>query len=173
MDRTCVDVWQGRLFRLEQREYPRTGKTPVKRDVVVHPGAAVTLPLLGDDRIVFIRNYRYSVERELLELPAGVLEPGEAPADNARRELQEETGYRAGRVEPFAEFFSSPGILTERMYAFLATDLVEGPPEPEDTERIRVEVLTVNEAHRLFVEGRIEDAKTLAVLGLYFARRQG
>ena len=166
------EVFRGRLFHVEQRVITVAGRdAAVRRDVVVHPGAAVILPVLSDDRIVLIRNYRYSVERAVLELPAGTLEPGEAPIDNARRELQEETGYRAGRVEPFCEFFPSPGILTERMYAFLATDLTEGQPRPEETELIAVEVLPLAQVRQLFLDGRFEDGKTIAVLGLYLARR--
>ncbi|MFQ5414834.1 MAG: NUDIX hydrolase, partial [Phycisphaerae bacterium] len=80
------------VFAVEHREFPRSGHPTVSRDVVVHPGAVVVLPLLGADRIVMIRNYRYTVDEALLELPAGTREPDEAPADTAHRELQEETG---------------------------------------------------------------------------------
>ena len=114
-----------RLFEVERRVFPRVGQTSVRRDVVVHPGAVVILPVLEDGRLVLIRNYRYPVEKELLELAAGTREPDETPLETARRELEEETGYRAGVIEPLTEFYTSPGILTERMYAFLATDLTE------------------------------------------------
>ena len=80
------------VFTVEHREYVRPGQSPVARDVVVHPGAVVILPILEDGRIVMIRNFRYTVEQELWELPAGTLEPGEAPLDTARRELEEEAG---------------------------------------------------------------------------------
>ena len=82
------------LFRVEQRVYHRPGQEPISRDVIVHPGAVVILPILNDRRIVMIRNYRYTVEEELRELPAGTIEPEEEPIETARRELEEETGTR-------------------------------------------------------------------------------
>jgi ADP-ribose pyrophosphatase len=159
-----------RLFTVEHREYPRPGREPVRRDVVVHPGAVVILPILDHRRIVLIRNYRYAVEEELWELPAGTLEPDEAPIDTARRELQEETGYRAGTMTPLIEFYTSPGILNEWMHAFLATDLTQVGQDLQGSERIQVEVIDKDEVRRRLVEGELRDGKTIAVLGTYFAR---
>lgn len=161
-----------RLFEVERREFPRAGQPPVERDVVVHPGAVVILPVLEDGRIVLIRNYRYSVEQELLELAAGTREPNETPLETARRELEEETGYRARVIEPLTEFYTSPGILTERMYAYLATDLTEVGQNLQGAEQITVVVLEPGEVLRMLQAGEFEDGKTVAVLGLYFARQQ-
>ena len=161
-----------RLFDVERRVFPRAGQTPVKRDVVVHPGAVVILPVLEDGRLVLIRNYRYPVEKELLELAAGTREPDEAPLETARRELEEETGYRAGVIEPLTEFYTSPGILTERMYAYLATDLTEAGQNLQGAEQITVVLLEPGEVLRMLQAGELEDGKTVAVLGLYFARQQ-
>ena len=108
---------------------------------MVHPGAVVVLPLLDDGRIVMIHNFRHTMEEELLELPAGTLAPGEPPIDAARRELSEETGYAAGSVEPFITFYTLPGICTERMHAFIATDLRAGEQRLEPGEQIRVEIV--------------------------------
>jgi len=157
-------------FSVEQREYASpTGKV-IKRYVVVHPGAAVILPVLDDRRLVMIRQIREVVEQELWELPAGTLEPGEPPIETATRELEEETGYRAGKIEPLAEFFSTPGICTEKMHTFLATDLTQVGQRLEQNERIAVEILETSEVRRMFLAGELIDAKTIAVLGLYFAQ---
>ncbi len=161
-----------RLFSVEQRVYPRAGAAPVERDVVVHPGAVVILPILDDGRIVMIRNHRYTVERELLELPAGTREPDETPIETARREVIEETGYRAGRMEPLGTFFTSPGILTEEMHAFVATDLEEVGQSLEDGERIVVEEMAEEAVLDMLRECRVQDGKTIAVLGTYFARQR-
>ena len=102
----------------------------------VHPGAVVVLPILPDGKVLLIKNYRYAVGETLLELPAGTLERGEEPINCAGRELIEETGYTAGRLKSMGSFFSSPGILSERMYAFAAYDLRPGEQQLEDGEQI-------------------------------------
>lgn len=155
-------------FRVVRQEYTaRDGKT-VHKDVVLHPGAVVILPILPDGRLCLIRNFRASVGRELLELPAGTREPGEPPEITAARELEEETGFRAGRLEKLAEFFVSPGILSERMHLYRAVDLVAGPTSLMPDERIVNVLLTPAEARRLLDAGEIEDAKTLIGLMLHF-----
>ena len=161
-----------RLFAVEHREYPGPDGAVIGRDVVVHPGAVVILPVLSDGRIVLIRNYRYTVERELWELPAGTREPDESPAETARRELEEETGYRADSVEALVTFFTSPGVLTEQMHAFVATGLVRVGQKLMADERIRVSPVAAAEARRMLVEGDFADAKTIAVLGMYFAKQK-
>lgn len=162
-----------RLFSVERRLYPRSpdGGEPVIRDVIVHPGAVVILPVLDDGRIVLIRNQRLAVGRELLELPAGTREPGEPPQVTAARELREETGYEAEQLEPFASFFTSPGILTEIMQAFRACGLRHVGQDLEETEEIRVDIMDEDAVLKAVTSGEIADGKTLAVLGMYFLRR--
>lgn len=157
-----------RLFTVEQRSYTNPGGDPIHRDVVVHPGAVVTLPLLTDGRIVMIRNFRYCVDQELWELPAGTIEPNEPPIETACRELEEETGYRAGTMTPLMEFFTSPGICTELMRAFVATELTYVGQDLQGGERIEVERITVDEARRRLLDAEFRDGKTIAVLGHYF-----
>lgn len=157
-------------FSVERRVFAEANGRSFTREVVVHPGAVVILPILDARRIVMIRNYRYTVEQELWELPAGTAEPDEAAIDTARRELEEETGYRAGTMTPLAEFFTSPGVLTERMSAFIATDLKLVGQRLEHGERIVAEVVELDRARRWLVNGELRDGKTIAVLGTYFAR---
>ncbi len=164
------ELLRARLFRVERRTYERAGGETFAREIVLHPGAVVILPLLDDGRVVMIHNYRCAVDRELLELPAGTREPGEEPIATAGRELIEETGYRASELAPLGEFFMSPGILSERMHAFVARGLHWVGQNLDAGEDIRTELVDIPTVRTWLAEARIEDAKTLAVLGMHFAR---
>jgi ADP-ribose pyrophosphatase len=131
------------------------------REIVRHPGACVMVPLLDDGRVCLIRNYRVAVGQTLIEIPAGTLEPPEPPEVSAHRELIEETGYRAAKIDLLNTFFPSPGILDEKMYLYLATGLTAGPPAREETEEIENLVVSWSEALRLVTSGEIHDAKTI------------
>jgi ADP-ribose pyrophosphatase len=155
-------------FRVERRPYTVRGRAHHK-DVVVHPGAAVILPVLDDARILLIRNYRVAAGQALLELPAGTLDPPEPPIDCAARELAEETGYRAGKLTALLSFYASPGVLTELMHVFVATQLTPGPAALEETEQIELAPHTLGDALAAIGAGGIVDAKTIAAL-LYYAR---
>ena len=109
-------ILKSRVFDVQRRTYDLGGGKTLLREFVVHPGAVVIVPRLDDGRFVMIRNMRRPVEEELLELAAGTREPSEKPIETAARELEEETGYQAGRIEPFIEFYTSPGFCTERMH---------------------------------------------------------
>ncbi len=161
-------LFDSRRFRVERWPFERDGVEHI-HDIVVHPGAAVILPLLPRERVVLIHNYRPAAGGELLELPAGTLDPGESPLECARRELAEETGYRAERIVPLVTFYSSPGILTECMHAFLADSLTPGPTAHEAGEIIRVEVFDLATALEAIHDGRITDGKTALTL-LYYDR---
>jgi ADP-ribose pyrophosphatase len=134
-------------------------------EVIVHPGAVVVLPLLDEERCLMIRHYRQAVGRELWELPAGTLDvPGESPEQAAGRELEEETGYQAGRLAPLGEFYTSPGILTELIRAFAATELRPTRQKLDAGEEIEVETVRLADALVMIRDGRIVDAKTIATL---------
>lgn len=148
---------------------PAAGGGVAAKEIIVHPGAVVILPLLDDRTVVMIRNRRVAVGETLLELPAGTLEPAEEPLRCAAREVIEETGYRAGRIEPLIDFFTSPGICTERMFAFVARDLVHQGQDLDDTEQITPEPVALARTFELIRTGVIRDGKSIATL-LYFDR---
>ncbi len=142
----------------------------VPRDLIHYSGAAVILPVLEDGSIVLIRNVRFAVQQTLWELPAGMLEPDEDPKLCAARELTEETGYVAERIEPLGEYFSTPGTSDEVMYSYLATGLKGGQQSLEGYEQIEVEVLPQTKVREMMLDGTIRDAKTIATLSLYWLR---
>ena len=162
-------LFEGRRFRVERVLQVTPDGAEHARDVVRHPDAVTVLPLLGDGRVCFVENYRVAVEQTLIELPAGVVEPGEDPALTAKRELAEETGYQAEQIELLATFYTSPGILDERMHLYLATSLKPGQATPEPGEDLRPLLTTWQQALEMARDGRIQDAKTLAGLLYYEA----
>jgi ADP-ribose pyrophosphatase len=162
-------LYRGRIFDLLQRRVKRAGRT-VRLDVIRHPGAVVVVPLLSPTRVVLIRQWRGSVNEVLYEAVAGGLEPGEAPAAAARRELIEEVGLRAGRMRKLGEFYSAPGFSTELLRLFVATDLREVPARPEADEFLERVDMPLSRALRMIRQGTIRDAKTIA--GLYLAARR-
>ena len=131
-----------------------------------HPGAVTIVPMVDDDHVCLIKNVRPAVDRELIELPAGTLEPNEPPIHTARRELEEETGYRAQSIEPLCQFFMSPGIQNERMHLYLATGLQPGSTNFDEGEEIVNIVTPWSEALAMCHDGRIQDAKT--IVGILF-----
>ena len=143
------------------------------RQIVRHPGAVTILPMVDNEHLCLIRNYRVSVDEILIELPAGTREPDESPEATAHRELIEETGFRAGSLRPLHAFYMSPGILDERMFLFLATDLTAGPAAPEPDEDIETVIVSWQEAMDKVDVGEIEDAKTLVALMYYDRLRRG
>lgn len=140
------------------------------REIVRHPGACVIVPLLDDGRVCLIRNYRIAVGQTLIELPAGTLEPPEPPHVTAERELIEETGYRAAKIEFLHAFFLSPGILDEKMHLYLATGLTPGETAREEGEEIENWLVPWDEAIAMIFSGQIQDAKS--IVGLLWVDRQ-
>jgi len=162
-------VFTGKKVRLELHHVREEDGRKHTREVVVHPGAVVILPILPDGRILLIRNYRATVGEYLIELPAGTLEPGESPMNCAGRELVEETNFAAGKLTWLASFYSSPGILTEKLHAFVATKLTPEQGTPDVGEHIQPHPLTFDEAMDAVQHGQITDGKTIATL-LYYEK---
>jgi ADP-ribose pyrophosphatase len=161
-------IYSGKKVKLEVHHLEREEDgRKFQREVVVHPGAVVVLPLLGEGRVLLIRNRRYAVGQVLLELPAGTLDPGENPMNCAGRELLEETGYLATRLQPIGNFYSSPGVLSEKLYAFAAYDLEKSQTALEEGEEIESFPVSLAEAIEMIRTGEIQDAKTIAALLMY------
>ena len=155
-------VYEGRIIDVHVDEITLPGGGTALREVVDHPGAVVIAAVDNDDRIFLVRQYRHPIGRDLLELPAGTLEPGEKPLAAAKRELREEVGLEAGRWTPLPAFFSSPGFVNEGLHPFLAQDLTVVPADPDDDEVISVVRYPL--AGLLEHLDEIADAKTLATL---------
>jgi ADP-ribose pyrophosphatase len=160
-------------FRVVRVTEPCADGSRRHREVVRHPGSVVVVPLVSQHEVCLVEVVRVAVGRTLLELPAGTLDRVESLEEAARRELAEETGYRAGRITPAGDMWMSPGILRERMHLFVAEDLVAGPQALEPGEQIRTRVVAWDEAIAMCLDGRIDDAKTIAGLLLTNARRRG
>lgn len=137
-------------------------------DVVDHPGAAVILPLIDPRTVLMIKNTRKAVGETLWELPAGTIDPSELPLMCAKRELEEETGYKAKNLRPLLEFYSSPGISNEKMYVFLAENLVKGTQKLDENEQIEVVAVSWTDILDMLKKGEIVDGKTIAAL-LHYA----
>ena len=161
-------IYSGKKVKLELHhlENDETA-TRYIREVVVHPGAVVVMGILPDEQIILIRTRRYAVGQNLVELPAGTLEKNEDPINCAGRELLEETGYLAGRLRPIGNFYTSPGILSEKMYAFVAYDLEKQEQALEEGEEIELQFATLDDAIEMIRRGEIHDGKTVAALLMY------
>jgi ADP-ribose pyrophosphatase len=155
-------------FSVVELPSPASGRL---RQVIRHPGSVVIIPMVDEDHVCLIRNFRISVGRTLVELPAGTREPGEAAEETAARELAEETGYRAKSLERLTHFLPAPGILDEQMILYLARGLSEGLPAREAGEEIENLVVPWQEAVAMVKRGEIEDAKT--IIGLLLWEPQG
>jgi len=161
-------VYNGKKVRLEvDRVEDEENQREVRFEVVVHPGAVVVLPVMDDGRVLMIRNHRYSVHQVLIELPAGTLEKGEDPMNCAGRELLEETGYLAGKLQRIGAFYSSPGILSEKLYAFAAYHLEKKSTALEEDEEIEIMPVLFDDALKMIDSAEIVDAKTIATLLMY------
>lgn len=170
-------IWKNRFLdaHLDQVRYP-DGSTG-EQVLIHHPGAAAVVPVIsdaaGDDpQLLLIRQYRYAVGGSLWEIPAGRLEPGEAPIDCARRELLEETGCRCETLEPLTWLWTTPGFTNEKIHLFVAKGITRGEPSREADEFMEVVPLRLSEVLRMIQRGEITDAKTMVSI-LYVAGYPG
>jgi len=157
-----------RRFRVNRVKHQTRDGSIQEREVIRHLGAVVIVPCVDADHLCLIRNYRVAAGKTLIELPAGTLEPNEPPIECAHRELIEETGYQAGRLQPLTAYYAAPGILDEFMNLFVATDLTLGPPAREADEEIENLIVTWPDALQLIERGEICDAKTIAGILFYY-----
>lgn len=159
-------VFTGRVFSVTV-DTVTEGSVTYEREVVHHPGSAVIIPVFDDDSVALVKQYRHPAVRYLLEAPAGTLQDREPPDVGAARELEEELGLIAGRLEKLSEFFVSPGFCEEKMWVYLATDLTTTTQRLEDDEILEVLRIPFSEALEMITDGEIQDAKT--IIGLMLA----
>ena len=160
-------LYEGAVVRLRVDRVRLPSGHEAVREVVEHSGAVTIIAVNGEGQVLLVRQYRHPTGRSLLELPAGTLEKDEKPEACAARELEEETGFRAGRVQRLGGFFLAPGYSTEYIQAYLATDLEPGSAGGDEDEDIQVLSLPLAEILRMVETGELEDAKSLAALLLY------
>jgi ADP-ribose diphosphatase len=157
-------LYDGRILNLRVDQVKVQSGKLASREIVEHRGAAAIVPILGGGNVILVRQYRYAVTTELLEIPAGTLEPNENPENCARRELEEETGYRCKEITKILECFVAPGYSTEKIHIYLAKDLTKTRTHMEDDENINLETYPLSEALDMIRSGSIKDAKTIAGL---------
>lgn len=162
-------IYQGRVFGVRHDHVVEPGGVETTRDIVTHSGSVVILPVLPDGRILLVSQFRYSANDFLLELVAGRMEPGEKPLQAARRELAEETGYRAKRFVRMLDVYPTPGFVKERMFVFAATGLTPGKTNFDEDERIEPKLFNLKALLQMIRRGKIHDAKSVAGI-LYYVR---
>jgi ADP-ribose pyrophosphatase len=162
-------VYTGRVFDIRIDDI-REGDVEYKREIVVHKGSAVIIPVFEDGTVALVRQYRHAAGKYLLEICAGTLNKGEDPKEGAIRELEEEIGVTAAKVEKLTEFYVSPGFLTEKMFVFLATELTETQQNLEEDELLTIERHPFAALFEMIRNGEIEDAKSIAGLILAGSR---
>ncbi len=159
-------VFEGKVLRLYLDRVRLPNGMEAEREVVLHRGAVGMVALDGENRVFLVRQYRHATGRDLVEIPAGKLAPGEDPLDCARRELMEEIGYGAATWTKLAAFFTSPGFSDEMLHLYLARGLRRGEAAPEDDEFLEIMLVPLAQALCMVARGEIEDAKTVAGLAL-------
>lgn len=162
-------LYEGKLVNLRIDTVELPDKKYSKREIIEHPGAVAALPITEDGSVVLVKQYRKAVERTLLELPAGKIELNEEPGETAKRELKEETGFSANKMEYLLEFYSSAGFTNEKVYLFLATELTEGDADPDVGEYIETLKIPMDDLIKMIDRGEVTDSKT--IIGALYAKR--
>ncbi len=155
-------IYKGKIITVELDDVILPDGKPAKRELVRHPGAVAVIPITEDGKLVLVEQYRKALGRAMVEVPAGKLEPGEAPEITARRELEEETGYACGELVHVTTFATSPGFADETIHVFAARELrkVDNPAAGDEDEFVEIHEVPLGEAEEMLRDGRIFDAKT-------------
>ncbi len=164
------EIYSGKIIRVNVDRVRLASGAEVIREVVIHPGGVVAVPQLEDGSILLIRQFRYPLQKFILELPAGKLDMGKSPAETIAAELVEETGYQAGSLEYGFSFFTTPGISNEIIHLYLARNLSPVPRQVQEGEHITVEPHTIEDCLRKIETGEISDAKTILGILWYQSR---
>ena len=162
-------IYEGKVVNLRVDDVDLPDGSQSKREVVEHAESVAIVPVLDDGRMVLVRQFRLPAGQALLEIPAGVVDPGESPQECARRELAEEIGYDAGRIQPLFSMYLAPGYCTELIHLFVATSLRPAERAPDADEFIEPITVTPQQARDLINDGTIRDAKTIAGLLAHLA----
>ena len=165
------ELFQGRIIRLVERKLLLPNGRRTTYHIVLHPGAVAIVPVHANGDVVLLKQFRPTIGKEIYEIPAGTMEKGEAPLATAKREIIEETGFRAKRWEKIADFYTAPGFCDERMHVYLARDLTPAQADGDEDEILRPVRMSIDAALRLIKTRRIRDAKSIAGLLIYHGRR--
>ncbi len=161
---SSIKLHSGVVFDVVRDRIREASGNEFSREVVTHSGGAGGVALLADGRIALVRQYRHPAKKDLLEIPAGKIDNGEAPEICAAREIEEELGLRAGKLEKLTEFYSTPGFCAEKLYLYLATELQPTRQNLDHDEQVEIVYATLEEALQMISSGEIEDAKTIIAL---------
>ena len=164
-------IHTGRVFKLTTDNVTLSNGITIDIDVIRHPGASAIVPLMSANTVILIKQYRYAVGGFIWEIPAGTLNPGESPIECAKRELVEETGYSANKLEKLTEIVPVPGYSDERIHIYLATGLKKAVQNLDRDEMLDVHEIDMDEALKMIAKGKIIDSKTIS--GLYLASIYG
>ncbi|HTS11862.1 MAG TPA: NUDIX hydrolase [Candidatus Limnocylindrales bacterium] len=162
-------AYEGRVFAVRRDHVIEPSGVEATREIVTHSGSVVVLPVFPDGKILLIRQYRYAAKQYLWEVVAGRKDEGEDFLTGAKRELEEETGYRARKMTKILDVFPTPGFVTENMVVYVAEGLTKGEARPEDDEKITARIFKLREAEQWIRTGKIHDAKSVAAI-LYYSR---
>ncbi len=160
-------IYDGRVVKLRVDTVRMPGGRETRREVVEHRDCVAIVAIDADDNVLLVKQFRKSVEKELLEIPAGSIDSGEDPVTTVCREMQEETGYLPQKVERLGGFYSAPGYCSEYLHLYLATDLTPSQLYAEDTESIKLVRVPISQIPSLIASGSICDAKSIAGLLIY------
>jgi ADP-ribose pyrophosphatase len=154
-------IYDGKIIKVKVDDVKLPNGKIAKREIVNHPGAVAVMAITEDNKMIMVRQFRKPLERILVEIPAGKLEPGENPEACAGRELQEETGYTCATLRHQASFYTSPGFADEIVHLYRAEGIIAGEAKPDEDEFVELLHVTLDEAHKLIADGDIRDAKTI------------
>lgn len=164
----CDRIYEGKILNLKIETVELPDKKYSKREIIEHPNGVAIIPIIDDNKMIMVKQYRKAVEKIMLEIPAGILEVTEEPREAALRELKEETGYDAEKLKYIMEFYTSPGYCDEKIYLFLAENLKEGEIDLDPEEAVEHEIYSIEELVKMVNRGEIVDSKT--IIGINIAQ---
>lgn len=162
-------IYEGKIVNLRIDTVELPDKKYSKREIIEHPGSVGIIPIKEDGTIILVEQFRKPIEKSLLEIPAGKIEINEEPKETALRELVEETGYIANKMEYISEFYTSPGFSNEKIYLFLATELEFDKENPGEDEYIDIKKVKIEDLINMINRGEIIDSKT--IIGIFYAEK--